>query len=311
MAMTEKKWGVLYCPRGGWHEGKRWARLERVLSLLQVDYDCVKSESPKRVERLVRQLITKGYRTIVIVGGDSALNDAVNCLMQLSPEEREQISLGLIPNGLMNDFAHFWGFADSEDEQVVRWLLQHRVRKIDLGLIRYTNKEGERCRRYFVNCVNVGLIAAIMNIRRKTHQVFGARSLSFLTSFILMIFQRMDYEMHLKINTDVIKRRVMTFCVGNARGYGQTPNAVPYNGLLDVSVVVAPKARQFFEGIYLFLKGKFLNSRSVRPYRTQEIEVNDISGALVSVDGRLMHKPKGAFTISVEQEVVNFLIPGR
>lgn len=63
----------------------------------------------------------------------------------------------------------------------------------------------------------------------------------------------------------------MTVCVGNASGYGQTPNAVPYNGLLDVSVVYHPEMTQLMEGIYLFVKGKFLNHRSVHPYRTREV----------------------------------------
>lgn len=74
-----------------------------------VDYDFVQSENQKSVERLIRMFINNGYKTIVIVGGDSALNDAVNCLMQIDPKEREEVALGVIPNGLMNDFAHFLG----------------------------------------------------------------------------------------------------------------------------------------------------------------------------------------------------------
>ena len=276
---------------------------------LHVDYDFVQSENQKSVERLVKMFINNGYKTIVIVGGDSALNDAVNCLMQVDASVRNQIALGIIPNGLMNDFAHFWGFDDSDYEQTIKWLQQHRVRKIDLGCIRYQNKKGENCHRYFLNCVNVGLIAAIMNLRRKTHHVFGSRTLSFLFSFVLMIFQRLDYKMHIRINSDVIKRRVMTMCVGNASGYGQTPNAVPYNGLLDVSVVHHPGMPQLFEGFYLFVKGKFLNHKSVHPYRTREVVVEDSSHAMIGVDGRLMKTPVGPYRITVEQEVINFLIP--
>ena len=309
MAVNENKWGLLYCPRGGWRSNKRWEKIEKVLKKQGVDYDFVQSENQKSVERLVKMFVNNGYKTIVIVGGDSALNDAVNCLMQMNPEERDQVALGVIPNGLMNDFAHFWGFSDSDIEQTVASLKLHRIRKIDLGCIRYTNKKGEKCRRYFLNCINIGLIAAIMNLRRKTHHVFGSRTLSFLFSFILMTFQRLDYKMHIKINSDVIKRRVMTVCIGNATGYGQTPNAVPYNGLLDVSVVYHPQMTQLFEGIYLFVKGKFLNHKSVHPYRTREIEVVEASHALIGIDGRLMNTPKGSYNISVIQEVINFLIP--
>lgn len=305
--INENKWGLLYCPRGGWRSNKRWEKIEKVLKAQNVDYDFVQSENQKSVERLIKMFVNNGYKTIVVVGGDSALNDAVNCLMQMNTEEREQVALGVIPNGLMNDFAHFWGFSDGDIEKTVASLKARRIRKIDLGCIRYTNKKGEKCRRYFLNCINIGLIAAIMNLRRKTHHMFGSRTLSFLCSFILMIFQRLDYKMHIKINSDVIKRRVMTMCVGNATGYGQTPNAVPYNGLLDVSVVYHPQMTQLFEGIYLFVKGKFLNHKSVHPYRTRELEVS--SNALVGIDGRLMNTPVGPYQITVIQEVVNFLIP--
>ncbi len=309
MAVSETKWGILYCPRGGYGSGKRWKKIEKALHDNGIDYDLVQSESQTSVERLVKMFVNNGYKTIIIAGGDSALNDAVNCLMQADANLRSEIVLGVIPNGLMNDFAHFWGFSDGNEDETVKWLKQRRVRKIDLGCIRYTNKHDEKCRRFFLNCVNVGLIASIMNLRRRTRHIFGSRTLSFIFSFLLMVFQRLDYKMDIRINGETIKRRIMTLCIGNASGYGQTPNAVPYNGLLDLSLVYHPKITQLFEGIYLFLKGKFLNHRSVHPYRTAEVEVREAQHALVSIDGRLINKPKGAFTVTVEQEVINFLIP--
>ena len=141
--VNENKWGLLYCPRGGWRSNKRWEKIEKVLKQQSVDYDFVQSENQKSVERLIRMFINNGYKTIVIVGGDSALNDAVNCLMQIDPKEREEVALGVIPNGLMNDFAHFWGFSDSDIEKTVASLKKRRIRKIDLGCIRYVNKKGE------------------------------------------------------------------------------------------------------------------------------------------------------------------------
>ena len=309
---TNTKWGILYCPRDGFMKNphKRWERIEKILRNRGVEFDFVQSERARSVERLVMMMINNGYKTIVIVGGDSALNDAINCLMLVEKRVRDSIALGVIPNGMMNDFAHFWNFNEHEIEKTIDSLITRRIRKIDLGCIRYKNSKNENCHRYFLNCVNVGLIAAIMNLRRQTHHIFGSRTLSFVFSFILLIFQRMEYLMDIKINTDKIRRKVMTVCVGKASGYGQTPNAVPYNGLLDVSVVYHPEMTQLMEGIYLFVKGKFLNHRSVHPYRTREVVFNTAQHALVGVDGRLMNgAPIGAFTITVEQEVINFIIP--
>ena len=251
MAVESTRWGILYCPKTGllFNPRKRWEKIQKVLDERKVLYDFVQSETSDSVERLVKMMISNGYKTIVIVGGDSALNDAVNCLMMEEKAVRDEIALGVIPNGVLNDFAKFWDFDDDEIEQTIDWLIQRRIRKIDLGCIRYTNKKGDKCHRYFLNCINIGLTADIMNLRRQTRRLFGSHTLAFIVSVFVMLFHRMEYKMKLKINSDVIDRKVMTVCIGSGPGYGQTPNAVPYNGMLDVSVVYHPEVVQLIEGL--------------------------------------------------------------
>lgn len=310
MAVASTRWGILYCPKTGLlGKSKQGERIQRALDNRKVDYDFVQSEASGSVERLVRMMISNGYKTIIIAGGDSALNDAANCLMQEEKSVRDEIALGVIPNGVMNDFARFWDFDEDHVEQTIDWLLLHRTRKIDLGCIRYVNAKGEKCHRYFLNCLNIGMTADIMNLRRQTRRLFGSRTLSFVSSLFVMFFHRMEYKMKLRINSDTIDRKVMTVCIGNATGYGQTPNAVPYNGMLDVSVVYHPEVVQLIEGLWLLITGRFLNHRSVHPYRTTEVRVDEALHALVGIDGRLMKTPVGAFKVDVEQEVINFLIP--
>lgn len=288
---------------------KRWLRIEKCLKRNNIEYDKIVSESTGSVDRLVKMMINNGYKTIVIVGGDSALNDAVNCLMMTDRKIRDEVALGIIPNGLMNDFAHFWEIDEDNVEKTVRGLKARRIRRIDVGCIRYKNRHQQNCHRYFVNCVNVGYVAAMMNLRRQTHHFLGSRAMSYIMSFVLLFFQHLDYKMDIKINDEEIKRRVMTVCVGNALGYGQTPNAVPYNGFFDVSVVYHPGVTQLFEGIYLFMKGEFLNHNAVHPYRTKEVRMK-AGNALVGVDGRLISSaPSGEFRIVIEPEAINFIMP--
>ena len=305
---TNERWGILYCPKGK-NSSKQRNKIQRVLDDRNVQYDFVQSESSTSVERLVTMLIHNGYKTIIVVGGDSALNDAVNCLMQVDREQRDQIALGVIPNGKMNDFARYWDFREGNLEQTVDWLVKRRVRRIDLGCIRYTDKQGEQCHRYFLNCVNIGLIADVMNLRRQARSLLGSRTLSFIVSIFLMIFHRMEYKMDIRINSDIVNRKIMTMCIGSGPGYGQTPSAVPYNGMLDVSLVYHAEVLQVIAGLWLLITGRFLNHRSVHPYRTREVLIEEAKHALVGVDGRLLGTPVGAYRISVDQEVINFLIP--
>ena len=307
MSEANKRWGILYCPKG--KGSKQREKIQRVLDERGVQYDFVLSETSGSVERLVTMLIHNGYKTIIIVGGDSALNDAVNCLMNEEKQVRDSIALGVIPNGVLNDFARYWDFKEGNLEQTVDWLMKHRVRTIDLGCIRYQNKQGEQCHRYFMNCINIGLIADVMNLRRQTHSLLGSRTLSFIVSIFLMIFHRMDYKMHVRINSDEVNRKVMTMCVGSGPGYGQTPSAVPYNGMLDVSMIYHTEIIQVFAGLWLLITGRFLNHHAVHPYRTREVIVEEAKHAQVGVDGRLLGIPEGSYRITVEQEVINFLIP--
>jgi len=310
MAVEETRWGILYCPKKGVRsKRKRWERLQRELDAHGIHYDMVQSENTDSVERLATMLIRNGYKTIIIVGGDSALNDAVNCLMHEERSIREQVMLGVVPNGSLNDFARYWGFSDDNDAQTVKWLKAGRSRKIDLGCMNFTDKQGVQHHRYFLNCVNIGTTADIMNLRHQTRRILWSRTLSFIVSIILKIFHRKDYKMRLHVNHETIDRRVMTVCVGNAHGYGQTPSAVPYNGMLDITVVYDPQLMQLFSGLWLLISGRFLNHRSVHPYRTFEFKVEEARHALVGIDGRLMKQPVGQYTINVEQEVINFMIP--
>ena len=94
MKATETtKWGILYCPKTGiTNKRKRWEKIQKVLDERKVEYDFVQSETSDSVERLFKMMISNGYKTIIIVGGDSALNDAVNCLMMEEQVVRDGIA---------------------------------------------------------------------------------------------------------------------------------------------------------------------------------------------------------------------------
>ena len=88
--VDENRWGIIYCPKNGLLSNpvKKWEQAERCLEAHHIQYDMVQSEHPRSVERLTMMMINNGYKTIIIFGGDSALNDAVNCLMSLDPAIR-------------------------------------------------------------------------------------------------------------------------------------------------------------------------------------------------------------------------------
>jgi len=301
-----ERWGIIYSPKSGvLHTHKRWEKIRRHLTERGISYDFVQSEGRGSEERLAAMLAKNGYTTIVVVGGDGALHRTIQGVLGTDLELRKQITFGVIPNGHGNDFARFWGMEENDPIEAVETIIRRRIRKVDLGVLKTGTREY-----YFLNCVNVGLAASIMDIKHKTYRFWGLSSLSYLSSFFLMLFHRMEHEVHFNVNHEDIHEHFMNVCVGNACAYGLTPNAVPYNGMLDVTTVSHPAISQLVAGMYMLVTGKFLTHRNVRPYRSrQKIRFEEIGRSRVSVDGQVINDVELPMEASVRQEWINFIIP--
>ena len=302
--------GVIYSPHSGWDRSqKRWQLIRQYMEQKGVLFDFVQSESSGSVERLTKMMCDNGYRTIAVVGGDGALNCAVNAIMQSRETLPEDFAFAVIPNGIGNDFSRFWGVSTDDYKRVVDGLIARNLRKVDVGCCTYQDEQIPQ-RRYFLNCVNVGLGARLIKTTYDAAYIIGSRRLSIISALINRIFERKQFTMSMKIETEEIEGKYMSMCVGNCLGYGQTPNSVPYNGLLDVSLITRPKWWQLFEGFWLLGKGRFLNYKNVHPYRARQIVVNDVDKALVSLDGIVLHaKAPAPMRVTIERDALNFVVP--
>ncbi|MDR1005227.1 MAG: lipid kinase [Prevotellaceae bacterium] len=307
MSVSPDKWGVIYNPKAGTRKvQKRWKEIKAYMDSKGVQYDYVQSEGFGSVERLAGILANNGYRTIVIVGGDGALNDAINGIMLSQAENKKEIAIGIIPNGIGNDFAKYWDMS-TEYKEAVDCIINNRRRLIDVGTCYYY--DGMRhCTRFFLNSVNIGLGASIVRITDRCKRFWGVKFLSYFMALLSVIFERKLYRAHLKINGEHIRGRIMTICIGNALGYGQTPSAVPYNGWLDVSIIHRPELLQLWTGLWLLIRRRILNHKVVIPYRTRKVKVLRAKNASVDLDGRILdrHFP---LSIGVLHEAITMIIP--
>lgn len=306
------KYALIYCPKQSLSvSGKMKKQVEGLFKKKNLDYNLYVASKENPVNTLSIIAIAEGCRTLVIVGGDRSLNLAVNAMLSQPESLQKEINIGIIPYGVINSFSRFWGLNDVSVEDCVDFIARGSIRKIDAGCIHYINKDDERCHRHFLNCINIGLSAHITRVRHNTRSLLFSRKLSFLVSTIILIFQRSVYKMKFALNHETVDGNFMTICIGNCTGYGQTPSAVPYNGMLDVSAVTITQLSGMVMGFYLLLTGKFLKHRNVQPYRTRKIVFSEVQSNAVSVDGAMINTPKGEFTIDIQKEVINFIVPYR
>jgi YegS/Rv2252/BmrU family lipid kinase len=309
MAVESNRWGIIYNPKAGSRKTqKKWNEIRSYMESRGVLFDYLQSEGYGSVERLARMLANNGYRTIVIVGGDGAINDAINGIMTSSASDKGQIALGIIPNGIGNDFASYWGLEKDDYKQAVDWIINRRVRKIDVGRVSY-NEGDLRKTRYFINAMYVGLGARFVWISNGTRRFWGMQRLSYLSSMFLLLFERKLHRIDMKINGEHIQDTVMTVCIGSARGYGLTPSAVPYNGWLDVSVVHRPELLQLIKGLWLLVNGRLLNLKVVKPYRTHKVKILRVQNAAISLDGRQLYYDESSLDVRILPEALTLIIP--
>ena len=303
------RWGIIYVPMAGVKKrARRWHQIKTVLDQRAVQYDYVQSEDYGSVERLARMLVDNGYKTIVIVGGDRAVNEALNGIMTSSVENLDDISLAIIANGVGNDFASFWGLGDVDDyKKAIDCILRGNRRRIDIGYCSF-QEEDTLVKRYFLMAVNIGLGARAIEISDFCKEFWEKSNPTYIISMIRLFVERKLYKMHFKVNEEVVNEKIMTLCVGNSRGYGMTPSAVPYNGWLDISVIYRPQFWQMVQGLRMLLKGRLLNHQQVRPFRTKKITIFDAQNASICVDGKKLNY-SCPLEITLMPEFLNFIVP--
>lgn len=293
---------------GSFKSHKRWFLIRKYMEQKGVLYDFIQSEDESSVGRLTSMFCQNGYRTIVIVGGDRAMNEAINAIMKNKDVLAEDFAVGVIPNGIANDFARFWGMEVDTYKQSVDNIISRVTRKIDVGLCTYTD-DSIPVKRYFVNCINIGLGARLVKTSNDALRVIGSRRLSLIFVLMRQVFERRSFKMSIQIDTEKLQSEYMSVCIGNCLGYGQTPNAVPYNGTLDVSVITRPKWWQVFEGFWLLGKGRFLNYKNVHPFRAHNIQVLEFGKAIVSLDSKVLSaKTIAPVKATVLPEAIDFII---
>ena len=311
MQAEANKWGIVYNPRAGLQRlaRKRWKAIREYIVSRHIQFEYNMPQPYMTAEEIARGYANRGFKTIVAVGGDGIIGDVVNGIMKSDLQDKSSVAVGIIPNGIGNDFADFWGLTD-DYKDAIDTIIARRTRRIDVGYSSYYIS-GYYRRRYFVNSMNIGLGAQVSKITDNLKRSFAVRWVVYVCALFAILFMKKTYRTHLVINDSHLRGRVMTICIGNAHGYGQTPSAVPYNGWLDVTVIYRPAQKmQILKGLWMSINGRLFNHKKVKIYRTKSVKVLRVKNALTDVDGPI-YTHGFPLEIGILNEIITMIIPNR
>lgn len=181
--------------------------------------------------RAVKEALADGAKRIIAGGGDGTINAVVNALVGKG-KKKPKTTMGVLPLGTANDFAHGLGLPCDDLKQCLEIACTAPATKIDVGRAN---------RRSFINVTSGGFgaeITATTPVNMKKALGGGAYTLMGL----IKAFGLEPYRGRLRIPGQEPSEGSMLFmAVGNNRlaggGFEVAPKAKLDDGLLDLAVV--------------------------------------------------------------------------
>jgi len=286
-----KKWFVILNPHAGSGRGKNdQTEILKKLAKADFHFELAISEYPKHIIQLTIDAIGKGFRKLIIAGGDGSLNEAVNGIFQQMVCPPEEITVGMIPVGTGNDWIKTFGIPNSYKE-AIKILKQERIMRQDIGRITFTeNEETKTC--YFANMAGFGfdaMVAAKTNMLKNKGrsgislylQALGSSFLNFQTT-----------RTHVTIDGKEIDELVFSVSIGigkyNGGGMMQAPGAVPDNGRFQVTIIRKIGLFGILRNLAGLYSGKFVNDYRVSTYQAQNISISSVQNIAGEADGEIL-----------------------
>jgi len=271
----------------GGRAGKQWPKIAKDLGSAIGAFDSALSTRPGEVTSLVREAVAAGARSVIAVGGDGTVNEAVNGLCDGERGPPEDVTLGFVMYGTGGDFRRSFELPKGV-HAAIESLKSGKTQTIDLGRLRYTGTDGTPAMRWFNNISSFGFsgeVVRAVNAARFSKLLGG--KFSFLWNSIVELRKYQGCKVDIVIDGKTISENVCTAAICNGRFFGggmmMAPDAALDDGHFDI-VLVRQEPRISMFDMRLLYSGAHLDHPSVSVFRGQRIEARPLSNAPIYLD---------------------------
>ena len=292
---NEKEWLVIVNPNAGNGKGKKdWDKIAALLKKEDLPFTVRLTERKGHAILFTQEGITAGFRKIITVGGDGTLNEVVNGVFSTASCPTNDISLALIPLGTGNDWGRMFGIP-LDYEKAIKIISEDKQLVHDIGLVSFFNGT-EKKNRYFINIAGLGFESVV--VRRTNIQKDKGHSgkLIYFYNLLMSLLSYKNTKAEVVIDGEKINTDVFSINVGNGRycggGMRQTPNALPDDGLLDVTIINVMGKFEIIRNLKILYDGTILKHPKIDGYKCKNLKVSSDSIIYTEADGEsLGHTP--------------------
>ena len=240
-----------------------------------------------------RELTTTFY--LQNIGGDGTLNEVLNGIFLQQTCPVQDIIMGMIPIGTGNDWCRMFN-VPFEYEGAVKLLKQKNTFVQDVGKVSY-HKKDQTYDRYFMNVTGMGYDALVAKKTNLFKEKGHGGPLTYLWFVFASLFQYKFLDAVIEVDGNPeFKGEIFSMNVGickyNGGGMMQVPNAIPDDGLLDMTLIVkAPKWMVIRHTSKLY-NGTLIKLDMVKTFRGKTIRIRSTGKIYLEADGEsLGHTP--------------------
>lgn len=309
----QEKHLVLINPNAGNRKGQKdWPKIKKLLIGQGFVFETVFTKSRMHAIKLTSDKIQEGYRKIIVIGGDGTLNEVTNGIFLQEACVSSDVIVGFIPVGTGNDWGRTYSLPGKYAD-AIGIIKKGYLYWQDAGKVSYHNDKGEHLR-YFINVSGMGYDALVARKTNRMKDKGRGSPLLYLYNIFAGLFQYKYTSYNIEVDgKEMFNGRVLSMNVGickyNGGGLKQLPNAIPDDGLLDVTVIKATSKLNIFKHIGKLYDGTFIKLRFVETYRgkTCRIVSKPVGTVFMEADGEsLGHTP---LNFSVIQQALSLIIP--
>ncbi len=278
---------------GGGRGPARWRRVGRHLERAGHHVDTCMTDGPGHAAVLTSELIERGYRTVIVVGGDGTVHEAINGLMD-SGSNRSGVLFATLPSGTGMDFARSARLPRGE-RSFVEHLLHAPERCIDLGLATFVGS------RVFVNFAEIGLGSAVIAREPQYSRYWPGRVAYFLAAVEAAVREPLAHGRILIGGSTVYEGALTSVVIANSRFFGGgmkiAPQAQSDDGLLDVVALTDFSRSELVTQAWKIYPGLHLGHHKVLWLRTTELAVETDGVRQLDLDGELYTGAPYSFSV--------------
>ena len=317
MGLEEKTgnrgWLVVVNPNAGSRKGEKdWPRIADLLNKNGFECHTVFTESRQHAINITASAVDDGFRKIIVVGGDGTLNEVVNGIFLQKACLPAEVVTGMIPVGTGNDWGRMYGFPKKYKKAVAVIKAGHRFTQ-DAGHISFYDEHGKQ-ERYFINVSGMGYDALVALKANRMKDKGQGGTFAYLLNIFTGLYQYQNSHFDIEVDgKEVFSGKVLSMNLGicryNGGGLMQVPEAIPDDGLLDVTVIKAIPKFKIITNVAKLYSGSFIKLKYVNQYRGKSCRILSRPEGVVMLeaDGEsLGHSP---LEFSVLHKAVTFIIP--